>query len=69
MKGCPTRHDPERRLLLSWAVHLATPWSIVGPLFFVLYITRLQIVPEERAMAARFGADYLDYKKRVRRWL
>lgn len=56
-------------LLLSCAVYLAAPWSFVGPLFFVLYITQFQIVPEERAMAAKFGADYRDYKSRVRRWL
>jgi protein-S-isoprenylcysteine O-methyltransferase Ste14 len=56
-------------LLLSWAIYLAAPLSFAGPLLFVLYITRLQIIPEERAMAAKFGADYLDYKSRVRRWL
>lgn len=56
-------------LLLSWAAYLAAPWSLLGPLFFVLFITRFQIIPEERAMAAKFGAAYADYKSRVRRWL
>jgi len=56
-------------LLLSWAAYLVAPWSLFGPLFFVLYITRFQIMPEERAMTAKFGAAYTDYKGRVRRWL
>ena len=56
-------------LLLSWAVYLASPWAFAGPLIFVVYITRFQIVPEERAMSAKFGAAYADYKNSVRRWL
>ena len=36
---------------------------------FPLYITRFQILPEERALAARFGDDYAAYRARVRRWL
>jgi protein-S-isoprenylcysteine O-methyltransferase Ste14 len=56
-------------LLLSWSAYLSSPWTLLGPLFFVLYITRFQIVPEERSMEARFGAPYLAYKSRVRRWL
>ena len=37
--------------------------------FFVLYLTRFQILPEERALEARFGADFVSYKGRVRRWI
>lgn len=36
---------------------------------FVAYIGRFQIRPEERALAARFGAEYAAYRARVRRWL
>jgi len=36
---------------------------------FILYMTRFQIRPEERALEARFGADYVAYKGRVRRWI
>ena len=56
-------------LLLSWAAYLATAWSLLGPVLFVLFITRFQIIPEERAMAAKFGAAYLAYKGRVHRWI
>ena len=56
-------------LLLAWASYLATPWMLSGPLFFVLFINRFQITPEERVMSAKFGSAYDDYRKRVRRWL
>ena len=56
-------------LLLAWAFCLSAPWSLAGLFFFVLFITRFQIMPEERAMERNFGAAYEDYKARVRRWL
>ena len=36
---------------------------------FVAYLNRFQIQPEERALAARFGAEFERYRARVRRWL
>jgi protein-S-isoprenylcysteine O-methyltransferase Ste14 len=56
-------------LLTSLAVFSALPALILGPVFFVWFITRYQIVPEERVMQLRFGAAYDDYRARVRRWL
>jgi protein-S-isoprenylcysteine O-methyltransferase Ste14 len=56
-------------LLSAWAVALASPWAVGGPLVFVLYLTRFQIRPEERVLLARFGPAYADYCRRVRRWL
>lgn len=56
-------------ILLGLAVYLASPWALLGPVLFVAFITRFQILPEERALAARFGASYSAYCARVRRWL
>jgi protein-S-isoprenylcysteine O-methyltransferase Ste14 len=36
--------------------------------FFVVYLTRFQIIPEEKALRAHFGKEFDDYAKRVRRW-
>ena len=56
-------------LLLGWTVYLAAPWAILGPVLFVLFTTKFQIVPEERALTSKFGAAYTDYRSQVRRWL
>ncbi len=56
-------------LLLSLAAWLGQPALLLGPLGFVLFITRFQIIPEERAMAKLFGEGYETYRTRVRRWV
>ena len=56
-------------ILLALALYMASPWALLGPLVFGLYITRFQIVPEERALLERFGAEYAAYCAQVRRWL
>jgi protein-S-isoprenylcysteine O-methyltransferase Ste14 len=56
-------------MLAAWAVYLSNVWTLTGPVIFALYISRFQIAPEERAMAALFGAAYADYQSAVRRWL
>ncbi len=56
-------------LLSAWAVHLSSWLALAGPLAFVLYITRFQIVPEERVLQANFGEAFTRYAARVRRWL
>ena len=56
-------------LSLILALLLSNAWLLLGPLLFVLYITRFQIIPEERVMQAKFGSAYDAYRTRVRRWL
>ncbi|MBJ88447.1 MAG: hypothetical protein CMO98_01170 [Woeseia sp.] len=36
---------------------------------FVMYITQFQIKPEEKAMSKTFGQEFIEYRKRVRRWI
>ncbi|KAF0864751.1 isoprenylcysteine carboxylmethyltransferase family protein [Pseudomonas sp. LD120] len=55
--------------LLAWGLYLASPLVLLGVLGFVLYMNRLQIAPEERALGQLFGADFAAYRQRVRRWL
>jgi protein-S-isoprenylcysteine O-methyltransferase Ste14 len=50
-------------------VHLGVPLTLLGPVFFAVFIHRFQILPEERVMSAKFGQEYDDYRERVRRWL
>lgn len=56
-------------VLLAWDLFLMAWPTIVGPIIFVLYITRFQIMPEERALTEKFGQAYTDYRAKVRRWL
>ena len=56
-------------LLCAWAFWLGRPITALGPVTFVLFINRFQIIPEERALTARFGSAYQDYQRAVRRWL
>ena len=55
--------------LTAWAVWLAQPLALLGPVAFVLYISRFQIAPEERILSEIFGEEFAAYKARVRRWL
>ena len=36
---------------------------------FVATVTQFQIRPEERILEERFGEQYIDYRRRVPRWL
>jgi hypothetical protein len=50
---------------IGQAIGVSVLWLVV----YVLYITRFQIIPEERVLASLFGAGYEAYKGRVRRWI
>ena len=56
-------------VLLGWAVYLANAIAFLLVPVFLLYISRFQIVPEERVLQEKFGAVFATYKARVRRWL
>lgn len=55
--------------LLGLVVWFGSAPALFVPAMFVAYIDRLQIVPEEAALRARFGAEFEAYCARVRRWI
>ena len=56
-------------MLTAWLVWLGNFLNIIGLVLFVAYISRFQILPEERAMKQLFGEEYEHYCRKVRRWL
>jgi protein-S-isoprenylcysteine O-methyltransferase Ste14 len=56
-------------MLIGWGVFLASPLTLIGALVFVVYMNRFQIKPEESALLNVFGAAFLQYQAKVRRWL
>lgn len=56
-------------ILLAWAVQLRHVAAFLAVPAYVLYVGRFQIRAEERALLARFGSEYVEYCRRVRRWL
>lgn len=56
-------------ILMSSVVLYGKVIALAPVLIFFIYMTRHQIIPEERALETKFGQTYLDYKAKVRRWI
>jgi len=55
-------------ILLGIGIATGSVWFLIALPIAVLAVTKLAIEPEERYLAEKFGAAYLEYKSRVRRW-
>jgi protein-S-isoprenylcysteine O-methyltransferase Ste14 len=57
-------------LIVAAAGFLMPNWVALAALaFFVLYITRFQIFPEEQALKEKFGLAFDEYCAATRRWV
>lgn len=56
-------------LLVAHALRRGSVTALLPVAAFVLVIDRVQIVAEEEALSAHFGAEYDRYRARVPRWL
>jgi protein-S-isoprenylcysteine O-methyltransferase Ste14 len=56
-------------LLLGVCVYLANPLTLIAVAALVTYLTRFQVLPEERRLLERFGEQYACYARTVRRWI
>ena len=55
--------------LAGWGLYLANIYSLLLAFAFIPYMNRFQIQPEERALEHAYGEGFIDYCRRVRRWL
>lgn len=55
-------------LLLAWGLYLPNAFNFLVLVFFVAYMNKFQILPEEQALSIKFGEAYKQYVKNVRRW-
>lgn len=56
-------------LVLGWALWLQLATAFLPVAVFVVYITYLQILPEERVLSRKFPAAFEQMRHRTRRWL
>lgn len=55
--------------LVGWSLQVSNAAAVPILAGFVAYMNRFQIRPEERALEQLFGADFVDYRRHVRRWI
>jgi len=56
-------------ILASVAVFFNIIGGIISMALFCLYITKFQIIPEEKAMKELFAQDFEQYMQATRRWI
>ncbi|MBT8184314.1 MAG: isoprenylcysteine carboxylmethyltransferase family protein [Eudoraea sp.] len=55
-------------MLLALGLQLGNAFNTLTAAFFVAYMNKFQIVPEEEILSNLFGKEYHHYCSRVRRW-
>ncbi|MCF8298797.1 MAG: isoprenylcysteine carboxylmethyltransferase family protein [Saprospiraceae bacterium] len=56
-------------LILGFSICSTNLLSLILPLLFMIFVSQIFISKEEKLMADTFGDEYLEYKKKVRRWI
>lgn len=56
-------------VLIALTIYLTDLLSMMLMPGFFAYITRFQIIPEERKMLEKFGEEYEEYAEKTPRWL
>ena len=55
--------------LLGFSIYFGNLLSLLSPIIFFIIINSVFVPFEEKLMENIFGKKYLDYKKKVRRWI
>lgn len=55
--------------LLGFAMYFGNLLSFISPIIFFMAVNFVYVPREEKLMESLFGKKYLEYKKKVRRWI
>jgi len=56
-------------ILIGMSIWMNNAWTLLAPIFFFL-VMQFKFIPfEEKKMEQELGTKYLEYKKKVRRWM
>lgn len=58
----------EAMMLLGLAQATGNIWFAISAVLFTVSVLALAVLPEERHLEARFGAEFEAYRERTRRW-
>lgn len=58
----------ETMMLLGLAQVTGNIWFVISAVLFTVLVLALAVLPEERHLEARFGAEFEAYRERSRRW-
>ncbi len=56
-------------ILLSWGIWLGNFLGFINLYGFIWYMTKFQILPEEKVLEGLFPEEFEAYKSKVRRWI
>lgn len=56
-------------ILSSWSIWLGNSFNLAALVLFIWYMTKFQIIPEEKALKELFPSEFELYKAKVRRWI
>ncbi|WP_420575504.1 methyltransferase family protein [Ekhidna sp.] len=56
-------------VLIGGIIRIGNPLSLIGVIFFIWYLDRFQVRPEEEALKKHFGEEFEQYRENVRRWM
>ena len=56
-------------ILLGGLIKFGEPAGMIVLIFYVWYMNEFQIKPEEEIMKQKFGDEFVEYRKEVRRWV
>ena len=56
-------------VVIAGGIYFGEPWILILQIPLVFFLNKQVIGKEEEYLERKFGAEYIEYKKKVRRWI